>query len=70
MIIQGRFIGNAPYFAVHLRSIHFQGLVWLLADTGASHTTLFDRDVKLLNIPAAALEPVPYCNDIKQGCQK
>ena len=34
MIIRGRFIGDAPYFAVHLRSADFQGLVWLLADTG------------------------------------
>jgi hypothetical protein len=34
MIIRGRFIGDAPYFAVHLRSAYFQGLVWLLADTG------------------------------------
>ena len=33
MIIRGRFIGDAPYFAVHLRSAYFQGLVWLLVDT-------------------------------------
>ena len=57
MIIPGRFIGNAPYFGVHLRSTHFRGQVRLLADTGASHTILLDRDAKLLNIPAAALEP-------------
>jgi hypothetical protein len=57
MIIRGRFIGDAPYFAVHLRSAYFQGLVWLLADTGASRTTILDRDVKLLGIPAEALEP-------------
>jgi len=57
MIIRGRFIGDAPYFAVHLRSGYFQGLVWLLADTGASRTTILDRDVKLLGIPAEALEP-------------
>ncbi len=57
MIIQGRFIGDAPYFAVHLRSAYFQGLVWLLADTGASRTTLLDRDVKLLGIQARVLEP-------------
>ncbi len=57
MIIRGRFIGDAPYFAVHLRSAHFQGIVWLLADTGASRTTLLDRDVRLLGIPAEALEP-------------
>lgn len=57
MIIQGRFIGDAPYFPVHLRSAYFQGLVWLLADTGASRTTLLDRDVRLLGIRAEILEP-------------
>ena len=56
MIIPGRFIGDAPYFAARLRSSHFQGMVWLLADTGASRTTLLDRDVALLGIPAKALE--------------
>jgi len=29
----------------------------LLADTGASRTTILDRDVKVLGIPAEALEP-------------
>jgi len=57
VIIQGRFIGDSPYFPIHLRSEHFQGLVWLLADTEASRTTLLDRDVRLLGIPATALEP-------------
>jgi Aspartyl protease len=57
VIIRGRFIGSAPYFAVRLRSAHFQGRVWLLADTGASRTTLLDRDVRLLGISAAALTP-------------
>ena len=57
MIIRGRYIGDAPYFAVHIRSVHFHGLVWLLADTGASRTTILDRDVRLLGIPAEALEP-------------
>ena len=57
MIVQGRFIGDSPYFPIHLRSQHFQGLVWLLADTGASRTTLLDRDVRILRIPARALEP-------------
>jgi hypothetical protein len=57
VIIRGRFIGDAPYFAVHVRSAYFQGLVWLLADTGASRTTLLDRDVRLLSIPPEALEP-------------
>ena len=56
MIIRGRFIGDAPYFSAHLRSVHFQGLVWLLADTGASRTILLDRDVKLLGVPVHALE--------------
>ena len=56
MIIRGRFTGDAPYFAVYFRSPYFRGQVWLLADTGASYTTLLDRDVKLLNIPAEALK--------------
>lgn len=59
MIIRGRFIGSAPYFAAQLRSAQFQGLVWLLADTGASRTTLMDRDVRRLGIAAAALTPAP-----------
>ncbi len=57
MIIRGRFIGDAPYFAAHVRSEQFEGMVWLLADTGASRTTLLDRDVRRLGIPSAALEP-------------
>lgn len=57
MIIRGRFIGDAPYFAMHLRSTYFQGLIWLLADTGASRTTLLDRDVRLVGIPQKAMEP-------------
>jgi hypothetical protein len=57
MIIQGRFVGDAPYFAVHLRSEYFQGLVWFLADTGASRTTLLDRDARLLGIKAENLQP-------------
>lgn len=56
MIIRGRFIGDAPYFTVHLRSAHFQGLVWFLADSGASRTTLLDRDVRLLGLQAENLE--------------
>jgi hypothetical protein len=55
--IRGRFIGDAPYFAIHLRSAHFQGMVWMLADTGASRTTLLDRDVRLLGILSEAIEP-------------
>jgi hypothetical protein len=57
VIIQGRFIGDAPYFAAQLRSAYFEGLVWFLADTGASRTTLLDRDARLLRIAAAALNP-------------
>jgi hypothetical protein len=57
MIIQGRFIRDAPYFVAHLRSTQFHGLIWLLADTGASRTMLLDRDVRSLNVPAEALEP-------------
>jgi hypothetical protein len=57
MIIRGRFVGDAPYFAAHVRVGQFEGVVWLLADTGASRTTLLDRDVSRLGIPPAALEP-------------
>jgi len=57
VIIRGRFIGGAPYFALYLRSAHFQGQVWMLADTGASRTLLLDRDLRSLNIPTIALEP-------------
>jgi len=59
MIIQGYFIGDAPYFPVHLRHEEFEGMVWLLADTGASRTTLLDRDVGLLGLPSEALAPAP-----------
>ena len=57
MIVQGRFIADAPYFAAHLHAPHFHGLVWFLADTGASRTILLDRDAKLLGIPATAMVP-------------
>lgn len=57
MIIRGRFIGDAPYFSVYLKSTGFEGFVRLLADTGASRTTLLDRDVKLLGIEDTYLEP-------------
>ncbi len=57
MIIRGAFVGDAPYFSVHLRSHDFQGMVWLLADTGASRTTLLDRDTKLLGVPDEVLKP-------------
>jgi len=59
MIIQGYFIGDAPYFPVYLRHEEFEGMVWLLADTGASRTTLLDRDVGLLGLPSEALAPAP-----------
>ena len=59
MIIRGCLIGNAPYFIAHIRSKHFHGNVWFLADTGASNTTLLDRNVKLLGIPIDILEPDP-----------
>lgn len=32
-------------------------MTWFMADTGASRTTLLDRDVRLLRIPAGALTP-------------
>ena len=59
MIIQGYFIGDAPYFPVRLGWREFEGMVWLLADTGASRTTLLDRDVSLLGLPSEALAPAP-----------
>jgi hypothetical protein len=57
VIIRGRFVGDAPYFAVEVRSQNLRARVWLLADTGASRTTLLDRDVRTLRISAAALAP-------------
>jgi hypothetical protein len=57
--IQGSFVGDAPYFAVRLRSSHVQGLAWLLADTGASRTVLMDREVRQLGLSVAALQPAP-----------
>jgi hypothetical protein len=57
MIIRGRFIGDAPYFSVYLKSTGFEGFIRMLADTGASRTTLLDRDVKLLGIEDKYLEP-------------
>jgi hypothetical protein len=60
MIIQGYFIGDTPYFPVRLGRGEFEGMVWLLADTGASRTTLLDRDVRLLGLPSEALAPAPF----------
>jgi hypothetical protein len=57
LIIRGRFIGDSPYFAVHLQSLIFHGVVWFLVDSGASRTTLLDRDTKLLQISTEALKP-------------
>jgi hypothetical protein len=57
LIIRGRFIADAPHFALHLRAPDFRGMVWMLADTGASRTILLDRDVRILRIPAGSLEP-------------
>jgi hypothetical protein len=57
VIIRGRFIGDAPYLPAYLSCDHFHGLVWFLIDTGASRTTLLDRDVKLLSIPSDAIFP-------------
>jgi hypothetical protein len=57
LIVRGRFIGDAPHFAVHLRGPDFEGMVWMLADTGASRTILLDCDVRSLRIPARSLEP-------------
>lgn len=57
MIIRGHYIADVPYFAAHLRSQWFEGVIWFLADTGAARTTLIDRDVRYLEIPHEALEP-------------
>ena len=50
-------MGDGSYFAVHLRSKQFEGILWLMADTGASRTTLLDRDVRFLNISVKTLIP-------------
>ena len=60
MIIRGRFIGDAPYFSVYLKSTRFEGIIRMLADTGASRSTLLDRDVKLLGIEDKYLEPSSF----------
>jgi hypothetical protein len=57
--IAGRFVGAAPYFAAHVSTTRFHGLVWFLADTGASRTTILDRDFSLLRIPPEDLQPSP-----------
>ena len=59
MTVTGRFIGDAPYFAAHISTARFHGLVWFLADTGASRTTILDRDFRLLGIPLEDLQPSP-----------
>lgn len=59
MTIRGRFIGDAPYVVANLRLQQIQGFVWLLADTGATRTTLLDRDFRILDIPREALAPAP-----------
>jgi len=59
MIIEGYFIGDAPYFPVRLSRGEFEGTLWLLADTGASRTTLLDRDLRFLGLPSDALTPAP-----------
>jgi hypothetical protein len=59
LTILGRFVGGAPYFAALIEAGGFRGFLWLLADTGASHTTLLDRDIARIGIPVSALEPAP-----------
>ena len=59
MIIQGYFIGDAPYVPVRLGPGECAGMVRLLADTGASRTTLLDRDVRLLGLSSGLLAPAP-----------
>ena len=60
MIIQGYFIADAPYFPVRLAGEGSEGMLWLLADTGAARTTLLDRDVRLLGLPSEALTPALF----------
>ncbi|OGP75686.1 MAG: hypothetical protein A2V86_15410 [Deltaproteobacteria bacterium RBG_16_49_23] len=57
MIIRGRYIGDTPYLAGYLSIAHFQGMIWFLVDTGASRTTLLDRDARLLSIAPDLLIP-------------
>lgn len=57
MIVHGRLIGDAPFFAVHVQHARFGGIVWMLADTGASRTALLDRDSLSLRIPGDILIP-------------
>jgi hypothetical protein len=59
VILRGCFVGDALYFAARLVSPAFSGFVWFLADTGASRTTLLDRDVDLLKIPPQSLLLAP-----------
>lgn len=59
MIIQGYFIGDAPYFPTHLGLGECEAMVRLLADTGASRTTLLDRDVRMLGLSSETLAPAP-----------
>ena len=59
MTILGWFVGDAPHFAAFIEWGLFRGFLWLLADTGASHTTLLDCDIARLGIPASALDPAP-----------
>jgi hypothetical protein len=56
LIIAGRFIDDAPYFPATIVVGEWHGVVWLLADVGASHTAILDRDLRSLNIPSSALE--------------
>jgi hypothetical protein len=56
LIIAGRFIDDAPYFPATLVYGEHQGVIWLLADVGASHTTILGRDLEYLDIPFSKLE--------------
>jgi hypothetical protein len=58
MIITGRFIHDAPYFPANVVVGDWHGVVWLLADVGASHTAFLDRDLKILGVSSSALEIV------------
>jgi len=57
LIISGRFIDDAPRFPATLSFGEHQGVVWLLADVDAFHTTILDRDLEYLGIPLSLIEP-------------
>lgn len=56
MIIAGRFLRDAPFFPANIIISEHQGVVWLLADVGASYTAILDRDLEYLGVSSSTLE--------------